>query len=74
MAIIKVVKRSGKTARALRAVLEYVGKKAEFSFGINCSDNHKQVFTQFIETKKFFEKEEGRDNTGIIYNLLLRAK
>ena len=60
MAIIKVVKRSGKTARALRAVLEYVGKKAEFSFGINCSDNHKQVFTQFIETKKFFEKEEGR--------------
>ncbi len=60
MAIIKVVKRSGKTAGTLRAVLEYVGKKAEFSFGINCSDNHKQVFTQFMETKKFFEKEEGR--------------
>ena len=60
MAIIKVVKRSGKTAGALKAVLEYVGKKAEFSFGINCSDNHKQVFTQFMETKKFFEKEGGR--------------
>ena len=60
MAIIKVVKRSGKTAYSLKAVLEYVGKKAEFSFGINCSDNHKQVFTQFMETKKFFEKEEGR--------------
>lgn len=60
MAIIKVVKRSGKTAYSLKAVLEYVGKKAEFSFGINCSDNHKQVFTQFMETKKFFEKEKGR--------------
>lgn len=60
MAIIKVVKRSGKTVGSLKAVLEYVGKKAEFSFGINCSDNHKQVFTQFMETKKFFEKEEGR--------------
>ena len=60
MAIIKVIKKSGKTAGALRAVLEYVGKKAEFSFGINCSDNHKQVFTQFMETKKFFEKEGGR--------------
>lgn len=60
MAIIKVVKRSGKTVGSLKAVLEYVGKKAEFSFGINCSDNHKQVFTQFMETKKFFEKEKGR--------------
>lgn len=60
MAIIKVVKRSGKTAYSLKAVLEYVGKKAEFSFGINCSDNHKQVFTQFMETKKFFAKEKGR--------------
>lgn len=60
MAIIKVVKKSGKTVGSLKAVLEYVGKKAEFSFGINCSDNHKQVFTQFMETKKFFEKEKGR--------------
>lgn len=60
MAIVKVVKRSGKTVGSLKAVLEYVGKKAEFSFGINCSDNHKQVFTQFMETKKFFEKEKGR--------------
>ena len=60
MAIIKVVKRSGKTVGSLKAVLKYVGKKAEFSFEINCSNNHKQVFTQFMETKKFFEKEEGR--------------
>lgn len=35
-------------------------KKAEFSFGINCSDNYKQVFKEFLETKKFFEKEGGR--------------
>ena len=60
MAIIKVVKKSGKTAGALRAVLEYVGKKAEFSFGVNCSDNYKQAFKEFLETKKFFDKEGGR--------------
>ena len=60
MAIIKVVKRSGKTVGALRAVLEYVGKKAEFSFGINCSNNYKQAFKEFLETKKFFDKEGGR--------------
>ena len=60
MAIIKVVKRSGKTAGALRAVLEYVGKKAEFSFGINCNNNYKQAFKEFLETKKFFDKEGGR--------------
>lgn len=60
MAIIKVVKRSGKTVGALRAVLEYVGKKAEFSFGINCSNNYKQAFKEFLEAKKFFDKEGGR--------------
>ena len=60
MAIIKVVKRSGKTASSLKAILEYVGKKAEFSFGINCSNNYKQAFKEFLETKKFFDKEGGR--------------
>ncbi len=71
MAIIKVVKRSGKTAYSLKAVLEYVGKKADFSFGINCSDNHKQVFTQFMETKKFFEKEKGRQYRHYIQSFAL---
>ena len=71
MAIIKVVKRSGKTVGSLKAVLEYVGKKAEFSFGINCSDNHKQVFTQFMETKKFFEKEKGRQYRHYIQSFAL---
>ena len=60
MAIIKAVKKSGKTAGSLKSVLEYVGKKAEFSFGINCSDNYKQAFKEFLETKKFFNKEGGR--------------
>ena len=73
MAIIKVVKRSGKTAGALRAVLEYVGKKAEFSFGINCNNNYKQAFKEFLETKSFSIKKEA-DNTDIIFNPLLRAR
>lgn len=60
MPIIKVIKKSGKTLNSLKAVLEYVGKKAENSFGINCSSNYKQVFNDFRETKKFFQKENGR--------------
>lgn len=60
MSIIKVVKRSGKTFASLKKILSYVGKKATETFGLNCNDNFKNVAKEFIETKKFFNKEEGR--------------
>lgn len=60
MAIIKVVKKSGKTFTSLRKVLSYVGEKAIETFGINCDTNYKKAAKEFLETKKFFEKENGR--------------
>lgn len=60
MSIIKVIKKSGKTSKALLAVLNYVSEKSELSAGINCSDNHRETYKEFLETKKFFNKNEGR--------------
>lgn len=60
MAIIKVVKKSGKTKVALKNVLAYVGKKAYKTFGINCDHNYENVTNDFLETKEYFKKENGR--------------
>lgn len=60
MSIIKVVKTSGKTKNSLKSAIEYTGKKAYETCGINCSDYYKQVANDFYETKKYFQKEEGR--------------
>lgn len=60
MAIIKVVKKSGKTHTSLKKALKYVGEKAYETYGINCSDNYNKVAYEFFETKKYFDNTEGR--------------
>ena len=60
MAIIKVVKKSGKTHTSLKKVLNYVGEKAYETYGINCSENYKKVTYEFFETKEYFNKTDGR--------------
>lgn len=60
MAIIKVVKKSGKTHTSLKKILNYVGEKACETYGINCNENYKEVASEFLETKKYFNKIEGR--------------
>ena len=60
MAIIKVVKGNGKSKGFVKAVADYVGKKAYETFGINCSQNYKEIPKQFYETKEFFNKNGGR--------------
>ena len=60
MAIIKVVKKSGKTNTSLKKILNYVGEKAYETYGINCSENYKQVASEFFETKDYFKKIGGR--------------
>lgn len=60
MAIIKVVKKSGKTHISLKKVLNYVGEKAYETYGINCSENYKKIASEFLETKDYFKKTEGR--------------
>ncbi|WP_300453305.1 relaxase/mobilization nuclease domain-containing protein [Fusobacterium sp.] len=60
MAIIKVVKRSGKTYTSLKKVLSYVGEKAAETYGINCNEDYKRVAYDFFETKDYFNKKDGR--------------
>ena len=60
MAIIKVVKRSGKTYTSLKKVLSYVGEKAAETYGINCNEDYKKVAYEFFETKNYFNKTGGR--------------
>ena len=60
MAIIKVVKKSGKTYTSLKKVLNYVGEKAYKTYGINCNEDYKRVAYDFFETKNYFNKKDGR--------------
>ena len=60
MAIVKVVKKSGKTYKSLKKVLSYVGEKACETYGINCNDSYKKVAYKFLETKDYFQKTNGR--------------
>lgn len=60
MAIIKVVKKSGKSKIALKKVLSYVGSKACQTFGINCDENYQKVAREFLDTKDYYNKNEGR--------------
>ena len=60
MAIIKAVKGNGKSKGSVKAVADYVGKKAYDTFGINCSQDYKEILQQFNETKEYFGKNGGR--------------
>lgn len=60
MAIIKVVKKSGKTKTSLKSAVEYIGEKACNTFGINCSNDYHQIVNNFYETKEYFNKLDGR--------------
>ena len=60
MAIVKVVKKSGKTYTSLKKVLNYVGEKACETYGINCNSSYKKVAYEFFETKDYFHKTAGR--------------
>ena len=66
MAIIKSVKKIGKTHKALKALISYVGEKATLTSGINCSDNFNTVAEEFKVTKEFYGKEEGRQYKHIV--------
>ena len=60
MAIIKVVKKSSKSKGGLKAVLKYVGEKAEETEGLNCTNDFNRVYDEFLDTKGYFDKKEGR--------------
>ena len=44
----------------MKAVLNYISEKSDMTYGINCSDNHKEVYKEFIDTKNYHKKIDGR--------------
>lgn len=60
MSIIKVVKKSGKSYKAMRVVLKYVAEKSIMTEGINCSSDYAEAHKEFINTKNFYHKTDGR--------------
>ncbi len=60
MAILKAIGNTGKSKSSLRNVINYVGKKAEVTHGILCSNDYKKIYEQFNQTKDFYGKNEGR--------------
>lgn len=66
MAIIKSIARVSHSKNGVKAVLEYISRKSEQTYGINCSEDFKLAIKEFGETKKFYQKEEGRQYKHII--------
>ena len=69
MAIFKAINKSSNKIGGSKGVLEYVGKKATETFGINCSNDYNQAFKQFQETKEFYQKLGGRQYKHFILSL-----
>ena len=59
MAILKAIGNTGKSKSSLRNVINYVGKKAEATQGILCSNDYEKIYEQFNQTKDFYNKNEG---------------
>lgn len=66
MAIIKSVAKASKSKNGAKVVLDYVAKKAEFTYGINCSEDYKLANKEFQETKELYNKLEGRQYKHIV--------
>ena len=68
MAIFKAIDKSSKKIGGSKGVLDYVGKKAENTVGIFCSDNYKEAFENFQEIKEFYNKLEDRQYKHFVHS------
>ena len=60
MAILKGISNPSSKSGGAKSALEYVGKKATLTKGIYCSNDWKEAFNDFQNTKEFYNKENGR--------------
>lgn len=60
MAILKGIGNPSSKSGGAKSALEYVGKKAALTKGIYCSNDWKEAFNDFQNTKEFYNKENGR--------------
>lgn len=67
MAIFKAIDKSSKEKGGSKGVLNYLGKKAETTVGINCSNDCKEAFKDFQEIKEFYNKLEDRQYKHFVH-------
>ena len=68
MAIFKAVNKSSTKSGGSKGVLEYVGKKAEETIGMNCSNDYKEAFKDFQDIKEFYNKLEDRQYKHFVHS------
>ena len=68
MAIFKAIDKSSKKIGGSKGVLYYVGKKAEETVGLFCSDDYKEAFKNFQEIKEFYNKLEDRQYKHFVHS------
>ena len=68
MAIFKGISKSSCKIGGSKGVLNYVGKKAENTVGINCSNDYKEAYKDFQDIKEFYDKLEDRQYKHFIHS------
>lgn len=68
MAIFKAIDKSSKKVGGSKGVLDYVGKKAENTVGMNCSNDYKEAFKDFQDIKEFYNKLEDRQYKHFVHS------
>lgn len=68
MAIFKAIDKSSKKIGGSKGVLDYVGKKAENTVGMNCSNEYKEAFKDFQDIKEFYNKLEDRQYKHFVHS------
>ena len=68
MAIFKGITKASSKGGGSKGALDYVGKKAENTVGINCSNDYKEAFKDFQDIKEFYDKLEGRQYKHFIHS------
>lgn len=68
MAIFKAIDKSSKKVGGCKGVLDYVGKKANQTEGILCSNDYKKCFKDFQDIKEFYNKLEDRQYKHFVHS------
>jgi hypothetical protein len=68
MAIFKAIDKSSKKIGGCKGVLDYVGKKANQTEGILCSNDYKKCFKDFQDIKEFYNKLEDRQYKHFVHS------
>ena len=68
MAVFKAIDKSSKEIGGAKGALDYVGKKANETIGLLCSNDYKEAFKDFQDIKEFYNKLEDRQYKHFVHS------